>query len=248
MLETAIMMNPDNPAHGYNTLRVEVSKGLDEALALPIKALQDGMGKVDDEQGNKKTSATQIMRNGTGIVDKIANVITDEESTRAEQLRQEIAPELLEAFDNRDEANWTVKDKAEYLKTPMPHDKNAIVVFGGQEMGLAMRPQEIGQLVTKEEREQLQQSGKDFISKLRSADVNKGEHITLSQQPAILKELGYGEESITITKGLALNTMKEEGTGKHAHGITEEILEQLPLAMNEPFMIFTSYQDRIVIV
>lgn len=247
------MMNPDNPAHGYNALRVEVSKGLDEALALPIKALQDGMGnaglmEVDDEQGNKKTSATQIMRNSTGIVDKIGNGITDGESTRAEQLRQEIAPELLEAFDNRDTANWMVEDKAEYLKTPMPHDENAIVVFGGQEMGLAIRPQEIGQLVSDEERQQLKQSGKNFIAKLRSDDVNKGEHIILSQQPALLKELGYGEAAITITKGLALNTMKEEGKGKHAHGLTEKILEQLPLAINEPLMVFESYQNRIVIV
>ncbi|MBQ2088304.1 MAG: hypothetical protein II470_09570, partial [Selenomonas sp.] len=60
MLETAIMMNPDNPAQGYNALRVEVQRELDEVLAPAIKALQDGMGnaglmEVDDEQGNKKT-------------------------------------------------------------------------------------------------------------------------------------------------------------------------------------------------
>lgn len=96
----------------------------------------------EKEVKNQPREMLEKLRELQQLENKIGTGITDEESTRAEQLRQEIAPELLEAFDNRDTANWMVEDKAEYLKTPMPHDKNAIVVFGGQEMSMSLMGQQ----------------------------------------------------------------------------------------------------------
>lgn len=60
MLETAIMMNPDNPAQGYAELRKAAQGELKDILNPALNALRAGMGNaglmdVADEQGNTKT-------------------------------------------------------------------------------------------------------------------------------------------------------------------------------------------------
>ena len=91
-------------------------------------------------------------------------------SLAIEKLRLKLTPDLLEAYDNRDVANWMVEDKKEYLNTPMPHNENAIVVFDGQEMAMEDEPRYNN--MSEEAIQENIQKGRDAIEKVLSSKEN----------------------------------------------------------------------------
>ena len=100
-------------------------------------------------------------------------------------------------------------------------------------------------LFTKEEQDKWKQFGKDFKAKVQDALAGKikgNSVINVCDTPLILKELGVPDLPIKIRAGIAANTTrnKNEANTPHAHGLTLDMLEQIPQAINEPLFIMKS--------
>lgn len=104
--------------------------------------------------------------------------------------------------------------------------------------------------VTEEERAEFEREGERFIAVLNDDAVPNSEMIRLTAAPEILTALGYTNEDIVISKGLALNTMNAPGTSAHAHAMTPKMLAQIPAALHEPVFVLksaTRKHDSIVV-
>ncbi|MDU2417865.1 hypothetical protein [Negativicoccus succinicivorans] len=104
--------------------------------------------------------------------------------------------------------------------------------------------------VTEEERAEFEREGERFIAVLNDDAVPNSEMIRLTAAPEILTALGYTNEDIVISKGLALNTMNAPGTSAHAHAMTSKMLAQIPAALHEPVFVLksaTRKHDSIVV-
>ncbi|WP_459540362.1 MuF-C-terminal domain-containing protein [Negativicoccus succinicivorans] len=104
--------------------------------------------------------------------------------------------------------------------------------------------------ITEEERAEFEREGERFIAVLNDDAVSKNEVIRLTTAPEILTALGYTNEDVVISKGLALNTMNAPGTSAHAHAMTPKMLAQIPAALHEPVFVLksaTRKHDSIVV-
>lgn len=104
--------------------------------------------------------------------------------------------------------------------------------------------------ITEEERAEFGREGERFVAVLNDDTVSKNEVIRLTTAPEILTALGYTNEDIVISKGLALNTMNAPGTSAHAHAMTAKMLAQIPAALHEPVFVLksaTRKHDSIVV-
>lgn len=129
-----------------------------------------------------------------------------------------------------------------------------------------MQHDRFAEFLTEEDKKNLDKDGQDFVDAINDKKVSTVKTLRLTKAPEILVKLGFSNKDITISKGLALNSMKPEKlTGKrnHEHGLTIDLLRQLPRALHEPVFIFKSatrkdsivvftelkdYKDRSVIV
>lgn len=90
---------------------------------------------------------------------------------------------------------------------------------------------------------------KDNVTKALNGEIKSNTVIKVCDTPMILKELGVPDLPIKMRIGLAANTTKAKGEARHAHGLTPEMLEQIPQALNEPVFVMKSatVADDIVV-
>lgn len=129
-----------------------------------------------------------------------------------------------------------------------------------------MQHERYAEYLTEQDIAELENDGNNFEAALNDKKISTVKTLRLTKAPEILVKLGFSNKDITISKGLALNTMKPEvSTGKrsHQHGLTIDLLRQLPRALHEPIFVFKSatrsdsivvftelkdYKDRSIIV
>lgn len=66
--------------------------------------------------------------------------LLDEESSRYEKLGNSLPEQLIDAYNEYKWNSFDYEEKSRAIAMPRPHDENAIVVFNGQEMAMAMPP------------------------------------------------------------------------------------------------------------
>lgn len=115
-----------------------------------------------------------------------------------------------------------------------------------------MQHDRFAEFLTEEDKKNLDKDGQDFVDAINDKKVSTVKTLRLTKAPEILVKLGFSNKDITISKGLALNSMKPEKlTGKrnHEHGLTIDLLRQLPRALHEPIFVFKSAtrKDSIVV-
>ena len=81
---------------------------------------------------------------------------------------------------------------------------------------------------------------KDNVAKALNGEIKSNTVIKVCDTPMILKELGVPDLPIKMRIGLAANTTKAKGEARHAHGLTSDMLEQIPQALNEPVFVIKS--------
>ena len=98
-------------------------------------------------------------------------------------------------------------------------------------------------LFNPKEQEKWKNYGKKFREQVESAlDTNsfKNKVIKVCDTPILLQELNVPDLPIKMHLGVAVNTTKSEGAAKHSHGLTLDMIEQIPQALNEPVFVMKS--------
>lgn len=98
-------------------------------------------------------------------------------------------------------------------------------------------------LFNPKEQEKWKNYGKKFREQVESAldtNVFKNKVIKVCDTPLLLQELNVPDLPIKMHLGIAVNTTKSEGAAKHSHGLTLDMIEQIPQALNEPVFVMKS--------
>lgn len=93
------------------------------------------------------------------------------------------------------------------------------------------------------EQSRWQEYGKTFRENIEQAlagEVPRNKVLKVCDTPLILQELGIPNLPIKMHIGVATNTTKVDGAAPHAHGLTLDMLEQIPQALNEPVFVLKS--------
>lgn len=116
-----------------------------------------------------------------------------------------------------------------------------------------LQQDKVVEFLNEKDRKKYELEGEAFIQSLQDPNKKNLALLKVTEAPEILVKLGYSNKDIVIPKGLALNTMKPEiqrGNRNHQHGLTLDMLKQLPKALYEPVFIFESAtrgNDSIVV-
>ena len=107
-------------------------------------------------------------------------------------------------------------------------------------------------LFSEDEQKKWQKYGKDFKDSVAAAIASKipgNTILKVCDTPLILQELGIPNLPIKMRAGIAANTTKPEKSAEHAHGLTLDMLEQIPQALNDPVFVMKSatHEGNIVV-
>ena len=214
------------------------------------QAMLSADGQEIYEQAKKEFAASQ---------NKEVRAAAKEEALAYARYCDLMAQNYAEAY-NRP---FTAKDYLQMLRVNVNAVEGKAPVQNAAQL---MQHDRFAEFLTEEDKKNLDKDGQDFVDAINDKKVSTVKTLRLTKAPEILVKLGFSNKDITISKGLALNSMKPEKlTGKrnHEHGLTIDLLRQLPRALHEPVFIFKSatrkdsivvftelkdYKDRSVIV